>query len=271
MLTIGTSGFSFPDWVGPFYPPGTTRNTMFSYYTRHFSMVELDYTYYRMPNEKTMASLGSRAPKDFQFCVKAYREMTHELPSDSETRAALFSDFSKALRPLADTGRLGCILVQFPWSFRKKAANCSYLEYVRERLPQAPVVIEFRNSEWADAETIALLDRLNLSFCCVDEPRLKGLFPPTAAVAGEIGYVRFHGRNAAKWWKQDFPGERYDYLYSTAELQEWVPKIKQISAGSRNTFILFNNCHAGKAVRNAHMMAEILGLSTGTEVQGGLF
>ena len=271
MLTIGTSGFSFPDWVGPFYPPGTTKNAMFSYYTRHFSMVELDYTYYRMPEEKTMASLGSRAPEEFLFCVKTYREMTHELPSDSGTRDSLFLSFSKALRPLAEDGKLGCILVQFPWSFRKSAANRSYIEYVRERLPHFPVVIEFRNSEWADAETIAFLDHLNLSFCCVDEPRLKGLFPPTAAVAGELGYVRFHGRNAAKWWKQDFPGERYDYLYSDAELQEWIPKIKQISAGSRNTFILFNNCHAGKAVRNARMMAQILGLSTGTEMQGGLF
>ena len=120
MLIIGTSGFSFPDWVGPFYPPGTARNAMFAYYTRHFSMVELDYTYYRMPEEKTMASLGARAPKNFMFCVKTYRENNAQAAADSETRNALFASFSKALRPLVEGGKLWMRSGPVPMVFSQK-------------------------------------------------------------------------------------------------------------------------------------------------------
>lgn len=271
MIRIGTSGFSFPDWVGPFYPPGTPQRAMFSVYTTHFSLVELDFTYYRMPDPKTIASLEARSPKDFLFCIKAFQTMTHEPMSDPDERRAVFGQFRQALAPVIEAGKLGCILAQFPWGFKNTPPNRDYLAFVRDELSPLPTVIEFRNREWVEDDTFELLRGLGLSFCCVDEPRLKGLFPPLALTTGEIGYIRFHGRNAAKWWKHDHPGERYDYLYSEAELHEWVPGINEVAAAARQTFVLFNNCHAGQAARNARMLAQILGLPLTGMVQGGLF
>lgn len=271
MIRIGTSGFSFPDWVGPFYPAGTPQRAMFAYYTTQFSMVELDFTYYRMPNRATMASLESRSPAGFLFCVKAYKEMTHELPEHAGLPEDVFTEYLEALVPVVDAGKLGCILAQFPWGFKNTSANRDYLARIRDRFGNLPAVIEFRNREWVSDEVFDDLRRLGLSFCCVDEPRLKGLFPPLAVTTGEIGYIRFHGRNAAKWWKHDHPGERYDYLYSREELNEWCPKIRQVQSKTKQTFVLFNNCHAGKATRNARMMADILGLEPGCMTQGTLF
>lgn len=271
MIRIGTSGFSFPDWVGPFYPAGTSQREMFTYYVKQFPMVELDFTYYRMPALSTMASLEARSPRGFQFCIKAHKEMTHELPADPAARAETFGRFLSALQPMMASGKLGCILSQFPWSFKNTPQNRDYLAFTRESFKELPVVIEFRNRDWVSDETFDWLRRLGLSFCCVDEPRLRGLFPPLAVATGDIGYIRFHGRNAAKWWSHDHPGERYDYLYSSAELEEWLPKIRSVARDTRQTFVLFNNCHAGQAARNARMLAQMLGLDEPEEYQGGLF
>lgn len=271
MIRVGTSGFSFPDWVGPFYPAKTSSRDMFSYYVTQFNLVELDFTYYRMPVRSTMASLEARSPGDFKFCIKAFKAMTHELPESREERLETFRLFLDALGPITRSGKLGCILAQFPWGFKNTPANTEYLKLTRDLFGDRPVVIEFRNREWVADETFDLLKRIGLSFCCVDEPQLKGLFPPLAIATGDIGYIRFHGRNAAKWWRHDHPGERYDYLYSQTELNEWLPKIRSVDSRTRQTFVLFNNCHAGQAARNARMMAQMLGLADPQESQGGLF
>lgn len=123
-----------------------------------------------------------------------------------------------------------------------------------------PTVVEFRNSAWISEDTFALLKDLGLGFCSVDEPRLKGLIPPVAAATSAIGYVRFHGRNAAKWFKHDQAYERYDYLYSEEELNEWIPKVKDIESKTVQTYVFFNNHYQGKSVRNAMMFAKLLGL-----------
>jgi uncharacterized protein YecE (DUF72 family) len=258
MIQVGTSGFSYKDWVGPFYPPGTADRTMLEYYATRYDLLELDYTYYTMPAQRTMISMCTRTPEGFTFCIKAHKSMTHEVSDDSAEVKATFARFMDAVAPMIDAGKLGCILVQFPWSFRPSAQNATYVAGLRELLPNVPVTVEFRNTEWVQERTFSLLRRSQLGFCCVDEPRLRGLFPPLTVATSDMAYVRFHGRNAAKWWKHEQPWERYDYLYRREELMEWIPRIRALAEQAERTLVLFNNCHAGQAATNADMLKQML-------------
>jgi uncharacterized protein YecE (DUF72 family) len=266
-VLVGTAGFSYADWRGPFYPEGLAAQRMLEFYAGRFGAVELDYTYYRMPVAPAMASLAKRTGEGFEFCVKAFKGMTHERAADAPEMAQVFGEFGRALEPLAATGKLGCVLLQFPWSFKPAPESLSYLAACRDSLGDLPAVVEFRNGEWVAEErrgqVLGLLRELDLGFCCVDEPRLRGLMPGLAVATGDLGYVRFHGRNAQKWWHHEQASERYDYLYSEEELREWAGKIQRLAAETRKTYAFFNNCHAGKAATNASMMLGLLDLDPG--------
>lgn len=267
MILLGTAGFSYVDWRGVFYPARLPAGDMLSFYASRFRAVELDFTYYRMPSAATLGSMAKRTPPGFEFCVKAFRGMTHEPPEQPGDLAGLFYQFVDALRPLRDDGKLGCVLLQFPWSFRWGAAGLGYLEACADLLRGIPTVVEFRNSGWmaepVRARVLGRLREIGLGFCAVDEPRLRGLMPPLAAATTDTGYVRFHGRNAAKWWKHDMASERYDYLYTEDELREWTGRIEQLARETVKTYVFFNNCHAGHAATNAAMMASLLDLDPG--------
>jgi len=262
VIAVGTAGFSYADWRGPFYPPALPQAQMLPYYAGRFRAVELDYTYYQMPTARTLQSMVNRTGSGFTFCVKAHKEMTHERPEEPEAVAGKFAEFLTAIAPLLAASRLGCVLLQFPWAFRPTAASASYLRQCAGLLQGTPAVVEFRNADWVQPSVLprltGLLTELKLGFCCVDEPRLQGLMPPLVLAAGNIGYVRLHGRNAAKWWKHDVASERYDYLYSEAELTEWAEKIARLADEVEKTYVFFNNCHAGHAARNARLMMDML-------------
>jgi uncharacterized protein YecE (DUF72 family) len=264
VIAVGTAGFSYADWRGPFYPPTLPQGQMLSRYATRFQAVELDYTYYRMPTARTLQSMVNRTGAGFTFCVKAHREMTHERPEEPEVVAGKFAEFLTAIAPLQTASRLGCVLLQFPWAFRPTVESSAYLKQCAGLLQGTPAVVEFRNAEWVQPDVLprltGLLAELNLGFCCVDEPRLKGLMPPLVLASGNIGYVRFHGRNAAKWWTHDVASERYDYLYNEAELTEWAEKIKRLAGEVEKTYVFFNNCHAGQAASNAEQMLGLLGV-----------
>lgn len=261
MILVGTSGFSYKDWTGPFYPSGTGDRDMLAHYARHFRVVELNFSYYRMPNARTLGAMADKTPEGFEFLVKAHRTMTHELPPQTDARDQCFTEFREALRPLETSGKLGCVLFQFPWGHRPNPTSFSYLEELRTRYPDLPLVVEFRNIEWDRPPTYDALRRLELGYCCVDEPSLRGLMPRQDITTSEVGYVRFHGRNAAKWWKHQAAWERYDYLYSSEELVEWVPRVRDMDERTKKTYVLYNNCHAGQAAVNARMMLDLLGLA----------
>jgi uncharacterized protein YecE (DUF72 family) len=154
--------------------------------------------------------------------------------------------------------KLGCILAQFPYSFHARPENRDYLRRVRELFGDLPVVVELRNRAWISSETFELLRENHLGFCCVDEPRLKGLLPPVAEATAPVAYVRFHGRNAAKWWQHDEAWERYDYTYSDEELEEWVPKIQKLEQRAETTFLFANNHWQGQAVGTARQLKMLL-------------
>lgn len=254
-VRVGTSGFSYPEWKGPFYPKGLPPQEMLPYYARHFPAVELNATFYRIPPARNMESLVKRAGPGFEFAVKAHQEMTHERQGLANALPA----FREAIKPLVDAGVLGCVLVQFPYSFRQTPANQEHIRRIKEGLPETPLVLEFRHRSWLQDPVFDLLRREGLGFCCVDEPRLPGLLPPVAIATAPVGYVRFHGRNAAKWWHHEEAWERYDYLYSAAELGEWVPRIRTLAGSTRRSYVFFNNHAGGQAVTNAQMLTRLLG------------
>jgi len=261
MIYIGTSGFSYEDWKGPFYPERTAKKDMLSCYARAFPAVEINSTYYAIPSPQSFAAMISKTPASFEFVVKAHQEMTHSEKPESGS----FESFLESIEPLREAGRLGCVLAQFPWAFKNNTANEDRLRDLKDRMGELPTVIEFRNSEWVSDETFALLKELNLGFCSVDEPALKGLMPRVSAATSEIGYVRFHGRNAKQWWRHEESYERYNYLYSEDELREWVPRVEELNAATRKTYLFFNNHYQGKSAENAKMFAAMLGVSLAQE------
>jgi uncharacterized protein YecE (DUF72 family) len=252
MIKIGTSGFSYDDWIGPVYPEGLPRSDQLGFYAREFTTVEINATFYRIPGERTVAGWVRKTPPGFLFSVKAYQGLTHE------REHADFSSFATSLGPLVESGKLGCVLAQFPNSFHATAQNREFLHELRHGLGELPVVVEFRNAEWMTEASLDLLRRLDFGFCCVDEPRLPGLLPPVAAVTGPVGYVRFHGRNSAKWYNHKQAWERYDYTYSTRELREWIPKLGRLDAVAPLTLVYFNNHFIGQSVRGARDLGQLL-------------
>ncbi len=260
---IGTAGFSYADWKGPFYPPDTRQSAMLEEYARHFPVVEINSTYYAIPEPERVNAMARRTPASFLFNVKANKEMTHEIGDGSK----VFEDFRRALRPLQDHGKLGCVLAQFPWAFKKSKENEDYLRKLARRLDGLDVVVEFRNAQWDSDETLDLLSSAGLGYCCIDEPRLKGLPAPRVALTSRVGYLRMHGRNAANWWTKGRESwERYDYLYSADELAEWLSGVQNLSENSDRVYVIFNNHYKGQAPANAHTFEQMLRAILGKEL-----
>jgi uncharacterized protein YecE (DUF72 family) len=254
MIRIGTSGYSYDDWIGPFYPAGIPKGEMLRYYAGEFDTTEVNSTYYRLPTAGMLAAMARKVPDGFLFTIKASQELTHGRESPQEA----FRRFREALSPLQEAGKLGAVLAQFPWSFGPDEANRAYIALLREQLGDLKVVVEFRNAGWITEETFKQLGDLQLGYCCVDEPRLKGLIPPISRATAPVAYVRFHGRNAAKWWQHEAAWERYNYTYSDAELREWVPRIRELDQAAETVFVLANNHWQGQAVTTARQLRMLL-------------
>lgn len=289
-ILVGTSGYSFKDWKGTFYPERMSSSEMLGFYASQFPMVEVNFTYYRMPSARITQGMERKTPDGFEFVVKLNRGMTHSNPiigsyvpdsvqdsgdprhrsnytRSAETSSAAWSlkraiaEFKEGISPFVDSGKLRCVLAQFPWGFKNTPDNIRYVLDLAKEFAEYWFVVEFRNAAWADDRMFELLRQNNIGFCCVDEPDLEGLFPPVAiSTSSDVSYVRFHGRNAAKWWRHDHSSERYDYLYSAEELKPWAEKIQILSENSRQTYVLFNNCTDGKATQNAKQMLSLLDL-----------
>lgn len=253
MIRLGTSGFSYDDWVGPVYPSDLPRSQWLEHYVTQFDTVELNVTYYRVPGIKTVSGWVERTPEDFSFSVKAHQSLTHE------RRDPDFAGFVDGIRPLLEGGKLACVLAQFPYSFHPTAEDRDYLSQLREGLAALPVVIEFRDRAWVTDETFAQLERLEFGYCAVDEPRLRGLMPPVARATGPLAYVRFHGRNAEKWWQHEQAWERYDYTYSERELGEWVPKLLELDSQAAAVLVYANNHYRGQSVDTIRKLRRLLG------------
>jgi uncharacterized protein YecE (DUF72 family) len=260
MIYVGTCGFSYKDWIGSFYPSGTKAQAMLGLYAKRFDAVEIDSTYYAIPKPSLFDSIARRTPAGFRFSVKAPGSITH-LPVDAQPAAADIETFGASVAPLVAAGKLGVVLAQFPHSFQPSKEARSRLALLRDRWPDLPLVAEFRHRDWQKPAVLRELRALDVGWCNVDEPMIDTLLRPSAESTSRVGYMRFHGRNAAKWWKQDrSAAERYDYLYSATELSEWLPRIARVEHESEETYVFFNNHRNGQAATNARQMAEMLGV-----------
>jgi uncharacterized protein YecE (DUF72 family) len=251
----GTSGYSYDDWRDVFYPRSLAKSSFLEHYSGRFSCVEINFTYYRMPDARTIAGITERTPAGFLFTVKAFRGMTHEI--DASSLGGMVRDFRVAVEPAASAGKLGCVLLQFPQSFHYTASNRIHLKRLLDLFEGLDLAVEFRGADWLKKSVYEGLRASKASLVSVDEPPLKGLMPPLDVVTSGIGYVRFHGRNAKTWYSGD-SASRYDYLYSESELEEWVTRLKKISDNTTRTFAFMNNHWQGKAVENAIMLKRIL-------------
>jgi uncharacterized protein YecE (DUF72 family) len=271
MIKIGTSGFSFEDWRGTIYPDNLPSRDNLTYYQEHlgFDCVEINATYYTLLSDRTFAGMERKTGPEFEFVVKGFRGITHD-PFDTrlaEKKPGLaaakenMEKFLYSLRPLTEKNKLGAVLLQFPVFFYPAKPYVEYILLCRERFNDIPLVIEFRNRAWAREETFAFLREHHLAYCAVDEPRLPRLMPFVNEVTSDIGYIRFHGRNP-NWFNAPVE-ERYNYLYSDQELAAFLPEIDRMEKKARKTYIFFNNCHAGFAVKNALALLKLLNAERG--------
>ena len=249
---IGTSGYSFKDWVGTFYPDRTQPKDMLANYVRHFETVEINFTFYRIPPARTIDAIARKAPEGFRFWVKANQATTHE------GERGIREPFLEGIAPMREAGKLAGLLFQFPQRFHRTIANRKFLAGVLEDYGDVPAAVEFRHASWEDPSVAGSLRERNVTLVVPDVPLLPGLFRTPAAATTKTGYLRLHSRDAAKWYGGEGV-DRYDYSYSREELQEIVEAWEDLDEPMDEIYTFFNNCHHGQAAENAAALRRILG------------
>jgi uncharacterized protein YecE (DUF72 family) len=270
-IRVGTAGWSYKDWEGVFYPPGMThrKEHPLEYLARCFDVVEINTSFYGHIKPE-LAKLWSRRAAavnpTFQFTAKLHRSFTHSpamvvgptsaatiRPNDDDERLA-----REGLEALASEGKLGALLIQFPFSFKNTSLNREYLETLLRQFIEYPRVVEVRNSSWDNPETLAAFERKNVAFCNVDQPQIGRLLGPTEHVTSPVAYVRLHGRNYDQWFEGDNRDDRYNYLYSETELSGWKDKIERIAQRAKVTYVITNNHFESKAGVNGLQLKHML-------------
>jgi uncharacterized protein YecE (DUF72 family) len=275
-VRIGTAGWSYKDWEGVFYPSGMQHRRLhpLEYLARFFDTTEINTSFYG-PIKAQLAKLWCRkvAPVNpgFLFTAKLYRAFTHSpIPVMEPTSAATIrpTDDDEArtregLDALADEGRLGALLIQFPVSFKNTSLNREYLDRLLRQFIEYPRVVEVRDSSWNNPETLANFTQKNVAFCNIDQPVLGKSLAPTEHVTAPIAYVRLHGRNYSEWFDSDNRNDRYNYLYKEKELEDWKERIENVAARAQTTYVITNNHFESKAGVNA---LELKAMLTGKRV-----
>jgi uncharacterized protein YecE (DUF72 family) len=241
-ILLGTSGWDYPEWVGPVYPARPNIDRL-RHYSDLFPIVEVNSSFYHLPTVEVVRSWVRRTPSGFRFAVKFPQTITHErrlAGTESELR-----EFVRVLRPLTETGRLVAALLQLPPSLAFEAA---VVRPFYESIPaDLPVAVEFREPSWTSSESLELLKEFRLAYSVVDEP----LLPVSLHITSSFSYVRWHGHGSPLW---------YDYTYSSAELARWVPRIQKLAEGGRPVYGFFNNHFRGDAAMNCRQFTELLEL-----------
>jgi uncharacterized protein YecE (DUF72 family) len=294
-ILVGISSWTEPTLVkaGTFYPKKTmTAEERLRFYAEQFPIVEVDSTYYSPPSERNSELWIERTHTHFTFNIKAfslltnhptkpeqlYKDVRENLPDELEGKRNVYREqlpdelvdevwqrFHDALMPLHSAGKLGAVLFQFPQWFVIGRKNKDYIVEAAERLKDFRIAVEFRHKTWMEGrnqdETLSFLEEHNLPYVSVDMPQgFDSSIPPVAAAtAKDLAMVRFHGRDPGQWKKKNVSAaERFRYDYTEKELQEWVPKIEELSQKTRETHVLMNNCYRDYAVRSASQLASLL-------------
>jgi uncharacterized protein YecE (DUF72 family) len=289
-IRIGTSGWNYPSgkgtWNGVFYPKtrskkaGTKDFDELRFYAEHFDTVEVNSTFYGQPRADVTRAWAERTPRGFEFSMKLYQKFTHpKMFKDEALKRAPGSEgplldllaqvtqsdideYKAGIEPLASSGRLGALLAQFPASFKNTAAARDYLSQLLRAFSDYPVAVELRHKSWSDAcgDTIALLNAFGAALVQIDEPKFKlSIRQNRLPNIKGFYYMRLHGRNAAEWWRHEHRDDRYNYLYSTGELQEFAEDAGAAKELVKKSYLYTNNHFAAKSVVNAVMLKAQLG------------
>jgi len=251
-IRIGPAGWSYKDWEGVVYPrkPGAKFDPL-EYLARFFNTIEINSSFYRPFTVSTAKSWIERvaAARDFMFTAKLHRVFTHERGKATAEDERLVREGMDELRA---AGKLGALLLQFPWSFKNTDEERPYLRKLLGQFKDYPLVLEIRHTSWNNPQIYEWLEELGVGICNVDQPLFQKSIKPAALTTAQIGYVRLHGRNYQDWFREKAPrDDRYNYLYSTDELEPWITRIKEIAAKTKESYVITNNHFRGQAVVNA--------------------
>ncbi len=247
-ILLGTSGWSYKDWVGRFYK--TTRESKLKAYSKVFKTAEIDSTFYRFPTKGLVLGWLHYTPPDFIFAAKLPKQITHKNKLEAKAVENDVYKFCDLMRPLQLDGKLSCLLAQLPPSLKH---NASLLEGFLAAFPhEFRLAVEFRHKSWLADDTWRILEHYSAAYTIVDEPLLS----PLVKVTSEFAYVRWHGRGERPW---------YYYLYEPEELEPWVKRVGEVQKQSEKVYGYFNNHYHGYAVQNCLQFSEMIGELT--EVQ----
>jgi uncharacterized protein YecE (DUF72 family) len=271
MIRVGTAGWSYKDWEGIFYPPTMARNKQhpLEFVAQCFDVVEINTSFYghiKPHLARLWARKAEAVNPNFMFTAKLHRSFTHSpiavmeptsaatiQPNDEDEKLA-----RDGLDALAAEGKLGALLIQFPVSFKNTSLNREYVEQLLRQFIEFPRVVEVRHSSWDNPETLGYFAQKNVAFCNIDQPQIGRSLEPTEHVTSPLGYVRLHGRNYDQWFEAERGEDRYNYLYTEAELSGWKDKIERIAQKAEVTYVITNNHFEGKAGVNALQLKHML-------------
>jgi uncharacterized protein YecE (DUF72 family) len=265
-IRIGPAGWSYSDWAGYVYP--TPRPKGFheaTYLARFFDTIEINTSFYQPLNPEHAKQWIERVAANprFVFTAKLWQKFTHDHAATAEDEVPVRAGFDV----LHKAGKLGAVLLQFPFAFHRDAETTAYLQTILERFRDYPLAVEVRHATWNDPEIFAILREHNVAFCNIDQPVIGRSLEPSQEITSPTGYVRMHGRRYDTWFSDDPevpPHERYNYLYSGEELSPWADRIRSIGEQTRQTFVITNNHYLGKAVVNA---LELISMLKATKVE----
>jgi len=257
-ILIGTSGWGYDEWIGPFYPKGLTSKEFLSYYSKIYYSNEINTTFYNTPLRQIVESWVKRTPEDFTFTAKIPKTVTHDSRLDVNECMNDLSVFLYAMEPLIKSGKLLSFLIQLPPSFTKE----KYFENLREFVANWPedkrqdayhLAVEFRHKSWMSSDVFEYLSENSLTYCAVIEP----LLPPRMDVTNpKMAYIRFHGYGKKPW---------FNYQFSEEEIKKWAISIKEVVNETEKVGIYFNNHFSGYAAKNALMMMKELDIKPRTD------
>jgi uncharacterized protein YecE (DUF72 family) len=275
VVRLGTCSWADEGLLKNWYPREVrTPEGRLRHYAEWFDTVEVDSPFYRLPSPETAAHWAERTPSEFVFHAKASKEMTGHEETDSRERA--FAEFRESLAPLEASGKLRGVLLQYHPRVKKSPEALDELRDVAELLAPLVALIEFRHRSWMTEEerasTLAFLEEHGLAYVSVDSPRTRAsnVMPRIAAATHDVAYIRFHGRNWKTWNKKTkTSGERFDWLYSQDDLEEWVEPIANLAEEAREVYAMFNNNRFDYAPRSAQVLRGLLD-EAGVEATGGV-